>query len=215
MKTRIEKYGNIAISKVTASQLASEHCETLAILLGDILENVFTFSDVDALLVDVRVGAGTDVCSVPPELGKLTAPNLEMERAAAQLSWLVRESTVPIVLITRGIICGGACILALMADGLIASRESSFVHPFLYTGVVSAGGSTKKLSDLIGASRTKEFMWMPWPLHATVARDWGFVDDVLDDEQLIPSAIVLARRLAANREGVAAKRASLIASPFR
>ncbi|MFX6869091.1 enoyl-CoA hydratase-related protein, partial [Acinetobacter baumannii] len=72
----------------------------------------------------------------------------------------------------------------------------SFIQVFSRIGLVPDLGSTWLLPRLVGRQRALVLMLLNEPLTAERAREFGLVRQVVDDAQLMPEALTLARRLA-------------------
>ena len=138
--------------------------------------------------------------------------SLEMESQAMRLAWLVRESPLPVVFALKGAARGDGCILALVADGLVATPGSVLIHPFRQTGVGEAGGLAGRLVRALGVSRTMEFMVLGQPLPVETALDWGCELEIVEADSLVPRASRLALDLSRRWPDVEATRALLRSS---
>ena len=110
----------------------------------------------------------------------------------------VREVPVPVVVALNGPAAGAGCGLALAADITVAARSASLLTAFSRIGAVLDGGLSWTLPQKIGPARAMGMAMLgDEPIPSETARDWGLIWDVVDDDQLMPEARQLARRLAA------------------
>ena len=86
--------------------------------------------------------------------------------------------------------------LALMGDLVICAKSSYFLQAFRRIGLVPDGGSTWILPRLVGRARAMELSLMGEKLPAEKALEWGLINRVFDDAELIGKAKELARDLA-------------------
>ena len=84
---------------------------------------------------------------------------------------------------------------AMLADLIYAARSAYFLQAFRRIGLVPDCGATWLLPRLVGRARAMELSLMGEKLPAETAEQWGIVNKVLDDEQLMPEALKLARTL--------------------
>jgi enoyl-CoA hydratase/carnithine racemase len=135
-----------------------------------------------------------------------------MESRAMRLAWLVRESPLPVVFAFEGAAQGEGCILALVADGLVAAPGAVLIHPFRQTGVGEAGGLAGRLVRALGVARAMEFMVLGQPLPVETALDWGCDLQIVEAKFLTARASQLALELSCRPPNVKAKRALLRSS---
>lgn len=108
----------------------------------------------------------------------------------------MRSLPKPVLAAVNGVAAGAGANFALMADLTIAARSSYFLQAFVNVGLIPDAGGTWILPRAIGPQRAMGLMLGGDKLPATQARDWGLIWDVVDDEQLMPTVMALARRLA-------------------
>ncbi len=108
----------------------------------------------------------------------------------------MRTCPKPIIAAVNGMAAGAGASLALMADLTLAARSAYFLQAFVHIGLIPDAGATWILPRLVGAQRAMGLALLGERLSAQDAKDWGLIWDVVDDEQLLPTALALARRLA-------------------
>ena len=109
---------------------------------------------------------------------------------------LLREYDLPIVTAVNGAAAGVGCSLALMGDIIVAAESAYFLQAFRRIGLVPDGGSTYLLPRLIGKARAMEMALLGEKVPARTALDWGLINRVVADDQLMPTAMEIARELA-------------------
>jgi 2-(1,2-epoxy-1,2-dihydrophenyl)acetyl-CoA isomerase len=108
----------------------------------------------------------------------------------------LRDCRMPIITAVNGAAAGVGMSIALMGDLVVAARSSYFLQAFTRIGLVPDGGSTWLLPRLIGLARAKELSLLAERLPAETALQWGLINRVVDDAQLMPEALKLAEKLA-------------------
>lgn len=108
----------------------------------------------------------------------------------------MRALPKPIISAVNGAAAGAGANLALMADLTIAARSAYFLQAFVNVGLIPDAGGTWILPRAIGPQRAMGLALLGEKLPAEQAKDWGLIWDVADDEQLMPTVLGLARRLA-------------------
>jgi 2-(1,2-epoxy-1,2-dihydrophenyl)acetyl-CoA isomerase len=108
----------------------------------------------------------------------------------------IRESRVPIVTAVNGAAAGVGCSLALLGDLIVAAESAYFLQAFRRIGLVPDGGSTYLLPRMIGRARAMEMALLGERIPAAQALEWGLVNRVVPDAELMSAAMGLARALA-------------------
>jgi enoyl-CoA hydratase/3-hydroxyacyl-CoA dehydrogenase len=144
---------------------------------------------------DRAFSAGADVGRMAAELDSLSA--VELSRKGQRAFGRLEESPLPVVAAIDGFCLGGGMELATCADLRIASRRSSFGQPEHNLGLIPGWGGTQRLRHLVGESRAKQIVLTADRFDAETMADYGFVNEVVDDDALDDRATELARDLAA------------------
>jgi 2-(1,2-epoxy-1,2-dihydrophenyl)acetyl-CoA isomerase len=109
----------------------------------------------------------------------------------------VRRLAKPVVAAVNGPAVGIGCSLALACD-LILAGESSFMGlAFVNIGLMPDGGSTAFVPPAVGKARAFQMALLGERVPAQQALDWGLVNWVYPDDQLMNEANALVERLAA------------------
>jgi 2-(1,2-epoxy-1,2-dihydrophenyl)acetyl-CoA isomerase len=148
----------------------------------------------------VLTGTGRGFCS-GADMKELTARRVEgagrvLEELFHPLFRRLRDLPMPVVTAVNGAAVGIGMSLALMGDLTVAARSSYFLLSFARIGLVPDGGATFLLPRLIGLARARELALLAEKLPAERALEWGLINRVVDDAQLMEAALGLAQRLA-------------------
>lgn len=108
----------------------------------------------------------------------------------------IENLTKPTIAVISGLALGGGCELALTCDFRLAGGKARFGQPEINLGIIPGGGGTQRLPRLIGETRAKELLLLGEMIDAATARDYGLVNKVLPETELMPAAEELARKLA-------------------
>jgi 2-(1,2-epoxy-1,2-dihydrophenyl)acetyl-CoA isomerase len=108
----------------------------------------------------------------------------------------VREMPVPLVTAVNGAAAGVGCSLALLGDLIVAAESAYFLQAFRRIGLVPDGGSTYLLPRAIGKARAMEMILLGERISAAQALDWGLINRVAPDAELMSVAMGLAQALA-------------------
>ena len=105
---------------------------------------------------------------------------------------------VPVIAAVNGFALGGGCELAMACDIRIASENAVFAQPEVSLGITAGFGGTQRMPRLIGMGRAKELLYTTNKIKAAQALEIGLVNTVYPPDQLMPEAIKLAEKIAAN-----------------
>lgn len=108
----------------------------------------------------------------------------------------------PVIGAINGPAITGGFELALACDILIASPNALFVDTHAKFGIHPCWGLSQKLQRIIGANRARHYSLSAAPITAQQAEAWGLVSPLVPADQLLPSAITLARKIASNHPGM-------------
>ncbi|HEY4939865.1 MAG TPA: enoyl-CoA hydratase/isomerase [Rhizomicrobium sp.] len=125
----------------------------------------------------------------------------------------LRDLSIPFVTAVNGAAAGVGMSIALMGDLVVAARSAYFLQAFTRIGLVPDGGSTWLLPRLIGLARAKELSLLAERLPAEKALEWGLINRVAGDNELMAEAMKLAEQLANGPSSLAVTRALYWASP--
>jgi enoyl-CoA hydratase / 3-hydroxyacyl-CoA dehydrogenase len=96
----------------------------------------------------------------------------------------------------NGLAFGGGCELAMACDLRIAARSALFGQPEIKLGIIPGFGGTQRLPRLVGQSKALEMNLIGDPMQAEEAYEYGLASAVVDDHELLDTALAWARKLA-------------------
>ncbi|MBB3013273.1 crotonase/enoyl-CoA hydratase family protein [Cupriavidus alkaliphilus] len=108
------------------------------------------------------------------------------------------ELEVPTIAAVNGAAYGAGNDLACMCDIRIASETAVFAESFVKLGLLPGDGGAWLLPRAVGMSRACEMSFTGEPVDAQQALAWGLVSSVVPADELMPAALALAQRIAAN-----------------
>jgi enoyl-CoA hydratase len=132
------------------------------------------------------------------EFGEAVAWTRRQE-AFAGLVTRLRALPVPVIAAVNGLANGAGLGLALACEIRLAARSARFNAAFVKVGMSSCDiGVSWLLPRCVGLSRAFDIMLTGRMVGAAEAERIGLVSELVDDEQLLPRALELARSIAAN-----------------
>jgi 2-(1,2-epoxy-1,2-dihydrophenyl)acetyl-CoA isomerase len=114
----------------------------------------------------------------------------------AAISRIIRMAP-PVVAAVHGFAVGAGMSLAIACDMVIAGQSARFNVGYTRVGLTPDGGLSYFLSRFIGLKRALELTLTNRIFSAQEAFDWGLVNRVVPDDELLEEANVLATQLAA------------------
>jgi 2-(1,2-epoxy-1,2-dihydrophenyl)acetyl-CoA isomerase len=112
--------------------------------------------------------------------------------AISRFNWM----DAPVIGAINGTAAGGGFSMALITDIAIAAESAKFTMAYTKVGLVPDGSSSYLLARMVGMRRAKEMALLNPILSAEQALQWGLVNQVVADDQVLPTALEIAHELA-------------------
>ena len=112
--------------------------------------------------------------------------------AVSRFCWMA----APVVGAINGTAAGGGLSLALAADIVIAAESAKFTLAYTRVGLTPDGSSSYFLARMVGLRRAKEMALLNPVLSAQQALEWGLINRLVPDEQVLSAALDMASQLA-------------------
>ncbi len=100
----------------------------------------------------------------------------------------------PVVAAVHGTALGGGFEVALVCHYRVAVPSAKFGLPEIKLGLIPGAGGTQRLPRLIGPEKALDVILSGAPFDAKQAKEWGVVDELVEEGQLRAGAIAFARR---------------------
>ncbi len=111
----------------------------------------------------------------------------------------------PVIGAVNGFALGGGLELALNCDFLLASEDALFGQPEVGLGIIPGFGGTYNLAEYIGPAKAKELIFTGKKIKAQKAEEWGIVNRVVAQEELIDESRDIAEEITNNSAVAVAK----------
>lgn len=108
------------------------------------------------------------------------------------------HTDIPVIAAVNGAAVGWGMELALFADLRVASERAKFGELFVLRGLVSDVGGIGRLTSLVGREKAAELLFTGDVIDAEEALRIGLVGRRVTHDELLPTAMTLAHRVAAN-----------------
>jgi 2-(1,2-epoxy-1,2-dihydrophenyl)acetyl-CoA isomerase len=212
---QVETRGAVALVTLNRPDSAN----TFNLEMGmDLLAAAMTCGRNPAVRAVVLTGAGRQFCFG----GDLRAMVAKGDTADAYLrdltgylhlaiSHFVRMDA-PVVAAVNGTAAGGGVGLVAMADLAVCGRSSKISLAYTGVGLTPDGGTSFMVPRTIGVKRTMELLLLNRALTSNEALEWGLVNSVVDDSQVLEEAFRIAERLAAGPTHAFGKTKRLVAA---
>lgn len=96
----------------------------------------------------------------------------------------IAELDIPSVAVLAGNALGGGLELALSCDFRYASTSAVLGFPEASVGAIPGWMGCSRLTDLVGASRSRELVLLGEPISAARAAEWGIVNEAVPHQEL-------------------------------
>ncbi len=110
----------------------------------------------------------------------------------------IESTELPVIGVLQGRVIGLGLEVALSFDFRVAAGSCLLSIPESRMGLVADVGGTTRLCRLIGPSRAKDMLMTARNVEAPEALQWGLVNRVVPEEQLMGCATALANEIAQN-----------------
>jgi enoyl-CoA hydratase/3-hydroxyacyl-CoA dehydrogenase len=167
--------------------------------LAAAIDRLDAADDVRAILLsgagDRAFSAGADVQSMAAG-GADPIHAVELSRRGQETFGKLEASDKPVVAAIDGYCLGGGMELATAADLRVASERSELGQPELNLGLLPGWGGTQRLARIVGEGRAKEIILTAERYDAETMSEYGFVNEVVENDELDDRARELAEQLA-------------------
>jgi enoyl-CoA hydratase len=137
----------------------------------------------------IITGAGTKAFVAGADISEFQGlqhdEGMELARRGQNIFKKIEDAPKPIIAAVNGFALGGGCELAMACHFRIAADNARFGQPEVNLGLIPGYGGTQRLTQLIGKGRAIEFMITGNMLDAAAALQYGLVNYVVPQEELL------------------------------
>jgi crotonobetainyl-CoA hydratase len=194
----VELRGHVMIVTLNRPRALNAVNAAMTRTVADALERADNDREIRALIItgsgQRAFCAGADLKAVARG-EQLTPPGYERFGFAGYVAHFIRKPTIAAV---NGFALGGGTEIALASDLVIAAESAAFGLPEVTRGIFAAAGGAFRLPQQLPWKIGLELLFTGDPIDAATAQRHGLVNRVVPDEQVLPTAIALAQRIAQN-----------------
>ena len=179
--------------------------EALNALNADVvkdLDTVLDGIDLNTTRVLVVTGAGEKSFVAGADIAAMSTMTVQEAREFSKFGNDVfrKLETLPIpsIAAVNGFALGGGNELAMSCDIRYCSENAMFGQPEVGLGITPGFGGTQRLARLIGTGKAKELVYSALNIKADEAYRIGLVNGVCTKEELMPTVMKLAKKIASN-----------------
>ena len=168
------------------------------------LHNALAAADADpAVGVIVLTGSGEKAFVAGADIKEFADFNIAQGgelalRGQQTLFDFIEQLSTPIIAAVNGFALGGGLELAMAAHIRIASSNARMGLPETSLGVIPGYGGTQRLAQLIGRGKANEIIFTAGMLKADEALQWGLVNAVVEQADLLATCETMAQKMLAN-----------------
>ncbi|MFQ6022757.1 MAG: enoyl-CoA hydratase/isomerase family protein [Acidiferrobacterales bacterium] len=148
-------------------------------------------------------GAGDKMFSAGGDLKGFAAVGDRISSVLKEITTYLHAATsrfarmdTPLIAAVNGVAAGAGMSLAISADIVMAAASAQFTMAYTAVGLSPDGSATYFVPRLIGLRRAQELLLTNRRLSAQEALDWGLINKVVPDADLMQEAEALATTLA-------------------
>jgi crotonobetainyl-CoA hydratase len=189
-------HDHVAVITLNRPEAMNAMDTAMADAIGNALEQAAADEDVRVI---VLTGTGRAFCAGADlkeiSAGRTVAPTVrQWGFGGVAQHWIAK----PLIAAVNGLAFGGGSEIALACDLVVASETAKFGLPEVKVGLFAAAGGVVRLQRQVPLKIALQLALTGDPMDAATAASWGLVNEVVPPEQVLPRALELAGRIAAN-----------------
>lgn len=187
--------GGVALLRLNRPQATN----ALSLELQALLSQRFTELAADDTVRCIVLTGGDKVFAAGGDITSMAGVGpIEITQRHTERVWgPIQHCPKPVIAAVCGYAYGGGCELAMLADIIVAGEGARFCQPEIRIGIMPGIGGTQRLVRAVGKVKAMRMALTGKPITAHEAWTAGLVSDLVADDQVIPTAIELARTVAA------------------
>jgi len=171
----------------------------LSLELQQLLSEEFSALSSDESMRCIILTGGSQVFAAGGDINSMAGVGpVDIYKRHTERLWApIQHCPKPVIAAICGYAYGGGCELAMLADILIAGKSARFCQPEIRIGIMPGIGGTQRLVRAIGKAKAMQMALTGKPITADEAWVAGLISEVVEDDQVLDSALNMARTIAA------------------
>ena len=175
-----------------------------AAMHGDVRVAIDEAAGDPAVRCFVLTGAGRGFCAGQDLSDRAVAPGetpvdlgASIENYYKPLLMRLRGLDMPTICAVNGVAAGAGANIPFACDLVFAAKSASFIQSFSKIALIPDCGGTWWVPRLVGPARAMGLALLGDKLSATQAEEWGLIWRCIEDDELMPTVMTVAKQLAA------------------
>lgn len=159
--------------------------DTVMTELGEAIDEVNNNEDIRGAII---TGSGSKAFVAGADIGEfngITEDGTRLSKKGQDVFFKIERSRKPVIAAVNGFALGAGCELAMSCQFRVASDNAKFGQPEVNLGLIPGYGGTQRLVQLIGKGRAMEMLLTANMVDANTALQWGLVNHITTQEQLL------------------------------
>jgi crotonobetainyl-CoA hydratase len=194
----VELRANVMVITINRPEARNAVNAAVSIAVGDALEQAQHDPDVRAVVItgagDKSFCAGADLKAISRR-ENLYHPAHGEWGFAGYVHHFIDKPTIAAV---NGTALGGGTELALASDLVVADERATFGLPEVKRGLIAAAGGVFRIMDHLPRKVAMELLMTGEPITAADALEWGLINRVVGQGEVLDAALALAARVTVN-----------------
>ena len=219
------RFNNIDVSKEDGIAIITiDRPKKLNALNRETIEELHdAFSDADAEIetrVIILTGSGEKAFVAGADISEFADFDVEeganLSRQGQELLFdFIENLSTPVVAAVNGFALGGGLELAMACHFRIASDNAKMGLPEVSLGLIPGYGGTQRLPQLVGKGKAMEMIMTAGMITAEDAKNYGLVNHVVTQEELLPLTEKIASKIMNNSSTAIASAIKAVNANFK
>lgn len=173
-------------------------------LMGEELRDLWSglYCDQEDIRCAILTGSGDRIFCAGADLkernGMTDAQWMAQHALFEQMIMAEMDCPVPIIAAINGAAYAGGFEMTLGCDFVYAAKRARFALTEVTLGIMPGACGTQNLPRAVGLRRAKEIILTGTPISAEEAYEYGIVNKLCEDDQLLDEALATAQRICDN-----------------
>ena len=197
---KFAKEENIAILTLSRPKALNALNTELLLELNQAVEIISKDESIHVLIITGEAKAFVAGADITEMKDFDSTKGLSYGELGAEVFRNIERLRIPTIAAVNGFALGGGCELAMSCDLRIASDSAKFGQPETGLGITPGFSGCVRLSRLAGLAKARELIYTADIIPASEAEKIGLVNKVVPADQLMSSAMEMAKKIASKAQ---------------